>query len=165
MSSSRHVSETPATQWLRRHGVAFEGHPYDYVDRGGTAASAAALGVDEHQVIKTLVMEDETRQPLVVLMHGDCQVSTRALARETGRKRVVPCDPAVAQRHSGYQVGGTSPFGLRKPLPVFVEQTILALPRIWINGGRRGYLVSLDPAVLVQHLQAQPVTCQQPASG
>ena len=163
MSRPVHVSETPATQWLRRHAVEFEAHAYDYVERGGTAASAQALGIAEHAVIKTLVMEDQERRPLVVLMHGDCQVSTRELARQAGHKKVVPCDPLVAQRHSGYQVGGTSPFGLRKPLPVFVERSILALPRIWINGGRRGYLVSLSPAVLIEWLKAIPVDCQQTA--
>jgi Cys-tRNA(Pro) deacylase len=159
MTKSVHVSETPATAWLRTHGVAFGAHPYEYVERGGTAVSAQALGVAERQVIKTLVMEDENRQPLVVLMHGDRQVSTKALARQIGRKRVAPCDPAVAQRHSGYQVGGTSPFGLRKPLPVFVERSVLELETVYINGGRRGYLVSIPPAVLAGPLGATPVDC------
>ncbi|MET0383685.1 MAG: aminoacyl-tRNA deacylase, partial [Burkholderiaceae bacterium] len=141
MARRNHVSETPATRWLRAQGVDFVGHAYDYVDHGGTAESAAQLGVPEHEVIKTLVMQDEAARPLVVLMHGDRQVSTKNLARAIGAKSVEPCKPEVAQRHSGYQVGGTSPFGLRKAVEVFVEDTILALPRLLINGGRRGYLV------------------------
>jgi Cys-tRNA(Pro) deacylase len=161
--SAQHASETPATQWLRRHEVPFEEHVYSYVARGGTAESARALGVDEHAVVKTLVMEDEARQPLVVLMHGDRQVSTKNLARQAGRKRIAPCDPEVAQRHSGYQVGGTSPFGTRKPLPVFVQRTILELDRIYINGGRRGFLLALAPGVLTRLLQATPVDCEQGA--
>jgi Cys-tRNA(Pro) deacylase len=159
MARAAHVSETPATQWLRRQEIAFGEHVYDYVEHGGTAVSAAALGVDEHAVVKTLVMEDESGRPLVVLMHGDRKVSTKNLARQTGRKRIEPCTPEVAQRHSGYQVGGTSPFGTRKPLPVFVERSVLALERIYINGGRRGYLVSISPAVLTAALGAQPVDC------
>jgi Cys-tRNA(Pro) deacylase len=155
----RHVSETPATQMLRRAGVSFEEHPYDYVEHGGTGESARQLGVPEHHVVKTLVMQDERAQPLIVLMHGDRQVSTKNLAREIGVKSVEPCKPEVAQRHSGYLVGGTSPFGLRKALPVFVEATVLALPRIYINGGRRGFLVSLVPQVLQDVLQARPVHC------
>ncbi len=155
----RHVSETPATQALRQAGVAFTEHPYDYVDRGGTAESARQLGVPEHEVIKTLVMQDDKAQPLVVLMHGDRQVSTKNLAREIGARSVEPCTPEVAQRHSGYLVGGTSPFGTRKAMPVYVEATVLELPRICINGGRRGFLVGLSPQVLVQLLQAQPVRC------
>ena len=155
----RHVSETPATQWLRTHGVAYTEHPYDYVEHGGTAESARQLGVDEHAVVKTLVMQDERAQPLVVLMHGDCQVSTKNLARAIGAKTVEPCKPEVAQRHSGYLVGGTSPFGLRKVMPVYVEETVLALPGIHINGGRRGFLVGIDPAVLVGPLGAHPVRC------
>jgi len=155
----RHVSETPATQWLRRHGVAFTEHPYDYVEHGGTAESARQLGVDEHAVVKTLVMQDDKAQPLIVLMHGDRQVSTKNLAREIGVKSVQPCTPEVAQRHSGYLVGGTSPFGLRKALPVWVEAGVLALPRICINGGRRGYLVGIDPAALTTLLGAKPVHC------
>jgi Cys-tRNA(Pro) deacylase len=154
-----HVSETPATQWLRRHGVAFSEHVYDYVERGGTAESSRQLGVPEHEVVKTLVMQDEEAQPLVVLMHGDREVSTKALARELGRKRIEPCRPEVAQRHSGYLVGGTSPFGTRKPLPVVVEASVLALPRILINGGQRGYLVGLEPRVLTELLGATPVHC------
>ncbi|MCU0937983.1 MAG: aminoacyl-tRNA deacylase [Burkholderiaceae bacterium] len=159
MAKVAHVSETPATQWLRRHGVTFSEHVYEYVEHGGTAESARALGVDEHAVIKTLVMEDESAKPLIVLMHGDRKVSTKNLARQCRRKRIEPCSPEVAQRHTGYQVGGTSPFGTRKPLPVYVERSVLGLPGIFINGGRRGYLVGLVPQVLVQHLAAQPVDC------
>jgi Cys-tRNA(Pro) deacylase len=158
----RHVSETPATQWLREHGIAYTEHPYDYVEHGGTAESARRLGVVEHRVIKTLVMQDDKAQPLIVLMHGDRQVSTKALAREIGVKSVEPCRPEVAQRHSGYLVGGTSPFGTRKAMPVWVEAGVLELPRILINGGRRGYLVGIDPAVLVTALQARPVRCALP---
>ena len=159
-----HVSETPATAWLRAHGVAFTEHPYDYVDHGGTAESARQLGMPEHEVVKTLVMQDEKARPLVVLMHGDRQVSTKNLARQIGAKSIEPCTPEVAQRHSGYQVGGTSPFGLRKPMPVYVEDTVLVLPRIVINGGRRGYLVGLAPAVLRDVLGARPVQCALAAS-
>lgn len=155
----RHVSETPATAWLRARGLAFGEHPYDYVEHGGTAESARQLGVDEHQVVKTLVMQDERAQPLLVLMHGDRQVSTKALARAIGVKSVEPCSVEAAQRHSGYLVGGTSPFGTKKALPVFVEATVLELPRIWINGGRRGFLLSLDPTLLVSALQARAVGC------
>lgn len=155
----KHVSETPATQWLRAHAVAYTEHPYDYVEHGGTAESARQLGVDEHAVVKTLVMQDERAQPLVVLMHGDCQVSTKNLARAIGAKAVEPCKPEVAQRHSGYLVGGTSPFGLRKAMPVYVEETVLALPKVHINGGRRGFLVGIAPAVLADPLGARPVRC------
>ncbi len=155
----RHVSETPATQMLRAAGVAFTEHPYDYVEHGGTAESARQLGVDEHAVVKTLVMQDERAQPLVVLMHGDRQVSTKNLARELGVKSVEPCKPEVAQRHSGYLVGGTSPFGLKKAMPVVVEASVLELPRICINGGRRGFLVGIDPRVLVTLLGARAVRC------
>ncbi|GAB4124188.1 MAG: Cys-tRNA(Pro) deacylase [Rubrivivax sp.] len=156
---SAHVSETPATQWLRRARVVFSEHPYVYVEHGGTAESARQLGVPEHEVVKTLVMQDEKAQPLVVLMHGDRQVSTKALARQIRAKSVEPCKPEVAQRHSGYQVGGTSPFGLRKAMPVYVEASVLALPRILINGGRRGFLVGLEPRVLTEVLGARPVEC------
>jgi Cys-tRNA(Pro) deacylase len=155
----KHVSETPATQLLRRAGVAFTEHPYDYVDHGGTAESARQLGVPEHEVVKTLVMQDERTQPLVVLMHGDRQVSTKNLAREIGAKSIEPCKPEVAQRHSGYLVGGTSPFGTKKVMRVFVEATVLELPRIFINGGRRGYLVGIEPQALVSALGARPVHC------
>jgi Cys-tRNA(Pro) deacylase len=156
---SRHVSETPATQWLKRERIAFTEHPYDYVEHGGTAESARQLGLDEHHVVKTLVMQDEDAKPLIVLMHGDCKVSTKNLARQIGCKSVAPCETDVAQRHSGYLVGGTSPFATKKAMPVYVEKTVLALPRIWINGGRRGYLVGLDPQVLVERLKARPVAC------
>ncbi len=155
----RHVSETPATAWLRARGVAYTEHPYDYVDHGGTAESARQLGVDEHAVVKTLVMQDDQGQPLLVLMHGDRQVSTKALARAIGVKGVAPCTPEAAQRHSGYLVGGTSPFGTKKAMRVFVEASVLALPRICINGGRRGFLVGLAPAVLTAELGALPVHC------
>jgi len=155
----KHVSETPATQYLRAAGVAFVAHVYDYVEHGGTAESARALAWDEHAVIKTLVMENESAEPLIVLMHGDRQVSTKNLARAIGAKRIEPCKPEVAQRHSGYQVGGTSPFGLRKPMPVFVEASVLVLPGLLINGGRRGYLLELAPAVLTACLAARPVHC------
>ena len=153
------MSVTPATQWLRAAGIAYTEHPYDYVDHGGTAESAQQLGVAEHVVVKTLVMQDEKAQPLIVLMHGDRQVSTRNLAREIGCKSVEPCKPKVAQRHSGYLVGGTSPFGLRKKMPVFVQASVLQLPLVYINGGRRGFLVGLAPAVLLTPLGALPVSC------
>jgi Cys-tRNA(Pro) deacylase len=159
MTKPRHVSETPATQVLRHRGVAFTEHVYEYVEHGGTEVSARELGVDEHAVIKTLVMEDERGAPLLVLMHGDCTVSTKNLARQAGRKKIEPCKPEVAQRHSGYLVGGTSPFGTRKAMPVFVERTVLGLPKIYINGGRRGYLVGIAPSVLAAVLQPTPVDC------
>jgi len=159
MSKQRHVSETPATQLLRKKAVSFDEHPYEYVEHGGTAESARQLGVEEHSVIKTLVMEDENARPLIILMHGDRSVSTKNLARQIGRKRVDPCKPDVAERHTGFQVGGTSPFGTRKLLPVYVERSVLALPLIYLNGGRRGYLVSIDPSALVSVLGASPVDC------
>jgi Cys-tRNA(Pro) deacylase len=143
---------TAAVRVLRDHGVAFTHHPYDYEPRGGTAVSARELGVDEHAVIKTLVMQDDDARPLIVLMHGDREVSTKALARLIGVKSIVPSDPVVADRHSGYQVGGTSPFGTRRRMPVYVERSITALPRVYVNGGRRGYLVGLAPADLVRVL-------------
>ena len=155
----RHVSETPATMWLRQHQIAFSEHVYEYVDHGGTAESARQLGVDEHSVVKTLVMQDERAQPLVVLMHGDKQVSTKNLARAIGVKSVEPCKPDVAQRHSGYQLGGTSPFGLRKAMTVYVEAGVLELPQIYINGGRRGFLVGIAPSILSEALGAKPVHC------
>jgi Cys-tRNA(Pro) deacylase len=155
----RHVSENPATAWLRAQGVPFTEHPYDYVEHGGTGESARQLGVDEHAVVKTLVMQDERAEPLIVLMHGDRQVSTKNLARAIGAKSVQPCKPEVAQRHTGYLIGGTSPFGTRKAMPVYVEAGVLALPRICINGGRRGFLVGIDPAVLTQTLGAKAVQC------
>ena len=156
---SRRVTETPATQWLRKQGVAFGEHPYDYVEHGGARESARQLGLDGHAVVKTLIMQDDAGRALVVLMHGDRSVSTKNLARQIGRKGVEPCRPEVAQRHSGYLVGGTSPFGMRKAMPVWVEASVLTLPKIWINGGRRGYLVSIEPRVLVDLLGAQPVNC------
>jgi len=155
----KHISATPATEWLRAHGVAFSEHVYDYVERGGTAESARQLGADEHTVVKTLVMRDDKAEPLMVLMHGDREVSTKNLAREIGVKSVEPCTPDEAQRASGYRVGGTSPFGARKALRVFVEASVLELPRILINGGRRGYLVGIAPGVLVEPLGARPVRC------
>jgi Cys-tRNA(Pro) deacylase len=159
VKKEKHVSQTPATQFLRRAGIAFSEHPYEYVEHGGTAESARQLGVDEHEVVKTLVMQDDRGEPLIVLMHGDRQVSTKNLARATGAKAVEPCRPEVAQRHSGYLIGGTSPFGTRKAMPVWVEASVLALPRILINGGRRGFLVGLDPAVLGPVLGARAVNC------
>lgn len=159
MSRQQHASETPATQLLKRKAVVYTEHLYDYVDNGGTAESSRQLGVDEHHVVKTLVMEDESAQPLLVLMHGDLQVSTKNLARQIGAKKVQNCKPEVAQRHSGYLVGGTSPFGTKKAMPVYVEATVLELPRIYINGGQRGYLVGMDPKVLVTLLGARPVQC------
>jgi Cys-tRNA(Pro) deacylase len=159
MSKSRHVSETLATQFLKRHHIAFGEHPYDYVEHGGTGESARQLGVDEHHVVKTLVMEDEQAKPLIVLMHGDRTVSTKNLARQVGAKRIEPCKPDVANRHSGYLIGGTSPFGTRKTMPVYVEASVLALERIYLNGGRRGYLVSIEPSVLTTLLDARPVEC------
>ena len=156
---SSHVSETPATALLRRHGVAFDEHVYDYVEHGGTGESSRQLGLEEHAVVKTLVMQDEHAAPLIVLMHGDRQVSLKELARQIPCKKVEPCKPEIAERHSGYQVGGTSPFGTRKAMPVFVEASILELPRIAINGGRRGYLVGIAPRVLTELLEARPVHC------
>ncbi len=154
-----HVSETPATQLLKSHQVEFTEHPYDYVEHGGTAHSAASLGLPEHTVVKTLVMQDQDAKPLIVLMHGDCKVSTKNLARQIGAKSVEPCKPEVASRHSGYQVGGTSPFGTRRAMPVFIEKSILELPRIALNGGRRGYLIGIEPQVCVALLHARPVEC------
>ena len=159
---AKHISETPATQWLKQNKVSFTEHPYDYVDHGGTAESSQQLGLPEHEVVKTLVMQDEHGKGLLVLMHGDRKTSTKNLARQIGRKQVEPCTPEVAQKNSGYLVGGTSPFGLRKPLPVFVESSILELPKILINGGRRGFLVGIDPKVLVTELGAEPVQCALP---
>lgn len=154
-----HVSETPATQLLKAHKVEFTEHPYEYVEHGGTEESARQLGLDEHAVIKTLVMQDQDAKPLIVLMHGDCKVSTKNLARQIGAKSVEPCKPEVANRHSGYLVGGTSPFGTKRAMPVYIEESILALPRIAINGGRRGYLVQLAPEACTRLLNARPVQC------
>ena len=148
---------TPATAFLRKNRIPFTEHTYEYVEHGGTEVSAQSLGVAEHQVVKTLVMQDEEAQPLLVLMHGDRKVSTKNLARQAGRKRIEPCKPEVAQRHTGYQVGGTSPFGTKKPLPVYVERSILELPEIYINAGRRGLLVKLRSADLARVLSVSPV--------
>jgi len=139
--------------FLKANRVAYTEHEYDYVEHGGTEVSAQSLGVPEHQVVKTLVMEDDAGKPLIVLMHGDRKVSTKNLARQAGRKRIEPCKPEVAQRHSGYQVGGTSPFGTRKSMPIFVERSILDLPEIYINGGRRGFLVKLRTGDLARILE------------
>ena len=143
-------SETPATSVLKQHGVTYTEHVYDYIEHGGTRVSSSSLGVDEHHVVKTLIFEDDKRQPLCVLMHGDRKVSTKELARQIGAKRVAPCKPEDAMRHSGYQVGGCSPFGLRKPMPIYIEKSILALDRILINGGKRGFLVGLPPQEVVR---------------
>lgn len=159
MAKKEHVSETPATAVLKANGVDFTEHPYEYLEHGGAQHSAKVLGLDPFTVVKTLVMQDEKAKPLIVLMHGNRTVSTKNLARQIGVKSVEPCQPEVAQRHSGYLVGGTSPFGTRKAMPVYVEQTILALPKIAINGGRRGYLVGIDPRACVQLLGAKPVNC------
>jgi Cys-tRNA(Pro) deacylase len=144
---------TPAVRALRAAGINFTDHPYPYEKKGGTSVSSRELGVDEHSVIKTLVMEDDRKQPLIVLMHGDLQVSTKELARLIGARSVEPCKPEQAQKHTGYLTGGTSPFVTKKALPVYIEETILALPRIYINGGKRGFLVGLTPADLVTLLK------------
>ena len=156
---AKHVSETPATQFLKAHKVAFTEHPYAYLAHGGAQHSAQELGFDPYMVVKTLVMQDQDAKPLLVLMHGNRKVSTKNLARQMGAKSVAPCAPEVANRHSGYLVGGTSPFGTRRAMPVYIEASILALPKILINGGRRGYLVGLDPAVCLQMLSAKAVQC------
>ena len=158
MSKPEHAPETQATKFLKAQKVPFSPHLYAYEEHGGTKVSARELDVPEHHVVKTLVMEDESRQPLIVLMHGDRKVSTKALARQAGCKKVEPCQPEVAQRHTGFLVGGTSPFGTKKKMPVYVEASILALPTIYINGGRRGYLVGIDPKVLTSVLGANPVS-------
>ena len=149
---------TAAVRVLRERGVDFSHHPYAYEERGGTVVSARELGVPEHAVIKTLVMEDEAKRPLVALMHGDREVSTKALARAIGVKTIAPCAPADADRHSGYQVGGTSPFGTRKAMPVYAQRTIVDLPRVYINGGKRGFLVSIDPNQLRAALPVKEVS-------
>ncbi|HMS06535.1 MAG TPA: aminoacyl-tRNA deacylase [Burkholderiaceae bacterium] len=159
MARSSHVSETPATAWLRRQGVPFTEHFYEYVEHGGARRSAEALGLDPFTVVKTLVMQDQDARPLIVLMHGNREVSTKRLARAIGAKSIEPCKPEVANRHSGYLVGGTSPFGTRRDMPVYVERSILDLPRIAINGGRRGYLVGIEPSVCTRLLGATPVNC------
>jgi Cys-tRNA(Pro) deacylase len=152
------VADTQATVFLKAHRVSYTEHEYAYVEHGGTQVSARSLGVPEHDVVKTLVMQDEAGEPLIVLMHGDRKVSTKNLARQAGVKRIEPCKPEAAQRHSGYQVGGTSPFGTRKNLPVYMERTILELPKIYINGGRRGFLVGLAPGEIVRTLDPHLVT-------
>jgi Cys-tRNA(Pro) deacylase len=159
MAKKEHVSETPATAMLKAHRVEFTEHPYEYLEHGGAQHNAQVLGWDPLPIVKTLMMEDEKARPLVVLMHGNRKVSTKSLARQIGAKSVEPCKPEVANRNSGYLVGGTSPFGTRKLMPVYIEESILSLPRILINGGRRGYLVEIDPQVCVQLLQAKTVNC------
>ena len=159
MAKKDHVSETPATQMLKANKVAYTEHPYEYLEHGGAQHSAQVLGFDPFMVVKTLVMQDQDAKPLLVLMHGNRKVSTKNLARQIGVKSVEPCAPEVANRHSGYLVGGTSPFGTRRDMPVFIEESILALPRILINGGRRGYLVGIDPLACVQLLAAKRVQC------
>jgi Cys-tRNA(Pro) deacylase len=159
MARKDHISETPATAFLKANRVAFTEHPYEYLEHGGAQHSAQVLGFDPFSVVKTLVMEDEKGKPLIVLMHGNRTVSTKNLARQIGVKSVAPCKPEVANRYSGYLVGGTSPFATRKAMPVYIEETILALPRIVINGGRRGYLVGIDPQECVRLLGAKPVNC------
>ena len=149
---SDHAPETPATQFLRKLGIAHSNHLYDYEEHGGTSVSSRELNVDEHAVVETLVMEDESGKPLIVLMHGDCKVSTKELARQSGRKKIEPCKPEVANRHTGFLVGGTSPFGTKKQMPIFIEKTILDLPLIYINGGRRGFLVGVHPHDLMRAL-------------
>lgn len=151
------VTETPATTMLRAASVAFTEHAYDYVEHGGTKVSSAALGLPEHAVVKTLVMQDEKKNPLIVLMHGDRTVSTKNLARQIGAKHIEPCKPDVAERHTGYRVGGTSPFGTRKKLPIYVERSVLELERVFLNGGRRGFLVGIDAGDLVRVLAPTPV--------
>ncbi|MGA0569678.1 aminoacyl-tRNA deacylase [Variovorax sp. VNK109] len=159
MARKEHVSETPATQWLKANKVPFTEHPYEYLEHGGAQHSAEVLGMDPFSVVKTLIMQDQDAKPLVVLMHGNRKVSTKNLSRQIGAKSVEPCKPEVANRHSGYLVGGTSPFGTRREMPVYVEESILSLPRIAINGGRRGYLVGIDRQVCVTLLGAKPVNC------
>ncbi len=159
IAMAKHVSETPATQFLKASKVTFSEHPYEYLEHGGAQHSAQVLGWDPFHVVKTLIMQDQDAKPLVVLMHGNRKVSTKNLARQIGAKSVEPCKPEVANRHSGYLVGGTSPFGTRKTMPVYIEETILAIPKILINGGRRGYLVEIEPAVCVQLLGAKAVQC------
>ena len=157
VAKRQHVSETPAVVFLRSRGVAYTEHPYAYEEHGGTEVSARELGVEEHAVIKTLVMEDQSAKPLIVLMHGDKKVSTKNLARQAGLKSVVPCAPDVAQRHSGYLIGGTSPFGTKKAMRVYAEKTIFDLPKIYINGGRRGFLVGIAPADIERVLRVTRV--------
>jgi Cys-tRNA(Pro) deacylase len=163
-ATDRNAPETPATKFLKQHHIPFSAHRYAYEEHGGTRVSARELNVPEHSVIKTLVMENEAAEPLIVLMHGDCKVSTKELARQVGCKQIAPCKPEVAQRHTGYMVGGTSPFGTRKTLPVFMEKTVLDLPIIYINGGRRGFLVGIHPHDILQALQPKLVHAALPAN-
>ncbi len=156
-NDNSHAPETPATRFLKTHRIAYSNHLYHYEEHGGTKVSARELNVDEHAVVKTLVMEDEHGKPLIVLMHGDCKVSTKELARQAGCKKIEPCKPEVANRHTGFLVGGTSPFGTKKEMPVFLEKTILDQSLIYINGGRRGYLVGVHPHDLLQVLKPQVV--------
>lgn len=159
MAKKEHVSETPATQLLKKCGAAYTEHPYPYEEHGGTSVSSRELGVPEHVVVKTLIMQDEHAKPLIVLMHGDKTVSTKNLARQIPCKSVEPCKPDVAQRHSGYMIGGTSPFATRKSMPVYVEESILVLDKIYLNGGRRGFLIGIAPELLVKVLNAKAVQC------
>lgn len=162
MSKEKHVSETPATQLLKQRRIPYSEHPYEYVEHGGARESARQLGVDPHQVAKTLIMEDEHARPLVVVMHGDMEVSTKNLARQIGAKKVAPCSPETAQRNSGYMVGGTSPFATRKKMPVWFESTLLDYEVIYLNGGRRGYLIGIAPGALAKVLDAKPVNVGLP---
>lgn len=159
MSARHRPTETPATAWLRGQGAEFSLHAYEYVEHGGAAWGAQALGLDPHAVVKTLVMQDASARPLVVLMHGDRQVSTKSLARAIGARQVRPCEPASAERHSGYQVGGTSPFALRKPMPVYLQSSVLELPRLYVNAGRRGLLLGMSPQRLRELLRPVLVDC------
>jgi len=159
MAKKERFSETPATQWLKAQGVAFTEHPYEYLEHGGAQHSAQVLGWDPFHVVKTLIMQDQDARPLVVLMHGNRKVSTKNLARQIGAKSVEPCTPETANRHSGYLVGGTSPFATRKAMSVYLEESILALPKILINGGRRGFLVGLAPQECSRLLGSIPVQC------
>ena len=162
MSKELHAPETPATRFLKKHKIAHSSHPYEYEEHGGTRVSARELNVPEHSVVKTLVMEDENAKPLLVLMHGDCKVSTKELARQAGVKKIAPCAPETANRHTGFLVGGTSPFGTKKSMPVYMEKSILDLPLIYINGGKRGYLVGVHPHDIVASLQAKLVEVALP---
>lgn len=162
MKQDQHAPETPATKFLAQHRIAHSNHLYEYEEHGGTKVSARELNVSEHAVVKTLVMEDEQGKPLIVLMHGDCKVSTKELARQIGTKKVAPCKPEDATRHTGYLVGGCSPFGTKKVLPIHIEKTILDLPLIYINGGRRGFLVGVHPHDIMTHLKPHIVSCALP---
>lgn len=165
MAKSKHISETPATQWLKQQKAAFNAYSYDYVERGGAAEAARQLGVDLHAIAKTLVMENESAEPLLVLMHGDKEVSTKSLARQIKAKKISPCQPDTAQRHSGYMVGGTSPFATRKKMPVYIESSLLDYPVIYVNGGRRGYMLSMASEVLKNLLQATIINASLDKSG